>query len=201
VEPTRIAGADRYETAARISADGASTSPPQAQTVLVASGASYADALGGAAAGAASAAPLLLTDPQSLPDATATEITRLHPTDVFVLGGTGAVSDAVADAIRALGPSVTRIAGANRYETSAMIATTIFSNGASEAMLATGLDFPDGLVAGAIGHPVLLLPRADDVPAQIPDAVAALSVTVLTIMGGSAAVSDAQASAVAAARR
>ncbi|MDZ4179722.1 MAG: PQQ-dependent sugar dehydrogenase, partial [Coriobacteriia bacterium] len=56
--------------------------------------------------------------------------------------------------------TLTRIAGANRYQTAAAIARAAFPSGSSTAVVATGEQFPDALaasgLAGALGAPVLL---------------------------------------------
>jgi secreted trypsin-like serine protease/putative cell wall-binding protein len=198
---TRVAGADRYSTAVEVSKLVARRLPAEFPWVFVASGTAFADALGGAAAAASDPpVPLLLTDGAALSEVTAREIARLHPTRAYLLGGTGAVSDAVADAIAALGPEVVRLAGANRYETSAAIATTIFRTGSVEVITATGRNYPDALVAGSLGRPLLLVPEPDDVPASVTDAVTTLGADVITVMGGTGAVSDDQARTLAAAR-
>ena len=186
----RVAGANRYETAAAVSRF-AFGNIGTGGTVMLASGRSFADAVGGAAAAAATPNPLLLTEPGELPSSTAAELERLAPSTVFVLGGTSAVSDAVVAAIQARGLSVTRIAGADRYATAALIATTIFGQ-ADTVYLATGLNFPDALVAAAMGIPILLLP-AGTVPQSVLDALEALAPTLFVVIGGTSAVTDEQA--------
>ncbi|MGC1206492.1 MAG: cell wall-binding repeat-containing protein, partial [Ornithinimicrobium sp.] len=83
----RIAGADRYETAALISAlagDGSTT--------FVATGLDYPDALAGAALAASGGHPLVLTEPDALPTVTAGSLSTLDPTRLVLLGGTSSVS-------------------------------------------------------------------------------------------------------------
>src|SRR5665811_1453173 len=84
-------GADRYATAAAVAGEVAAT----VETVFVAGGAAYADALAGAALAGRGNDPVLLTKPGSLPSATADAVTRLQPGRIVVLGGTGVVSAAV----------------------------------------------------------------------------------------------------------
>jgi hypothetical protein len=93
---SRIAGADRYATAAAISK---ATFPSGAPVAYLATGLGFADALAGAVAAARDGGPLLLTDPATLPGATAAELTRLAPERVVVLGSSGAVSFSVAHAV------------------------------------------------------------------------------------------------------
>lgn len=90
----RWAGADRYATAAAISLN---TYPQGATTAYLASGASYPDALAGAPVAARAGAPLLLTSRDCIPASTFAELTRLGVTNIVVLGGTAAVSDAAAN--------------------------------------------------------------------------------------------------------
>ena len=90
----RWAGADRYATAAAISLK---TYPQGATTAYLASGASYPDALAGAPVAAHAGAPLLLTSRDCIPASTFAELTRLGATNIVLLGGTAAVSDAAAN--------------------------------------------------------------------------------------------------------
>jgi len=117
---TTIAGSNRYETAAKMSAAAFDS----AEAVVLATGENWPDALGGAALAGATNAPILLTRTASLPGETLTEIRRLGARRAVILGGTGAVSVAVETALEAeLGrDTVTRIGGADRYETSVLAA-------------------------------------------------------------------------------
>jgi putative cell wall-binding protein len=90
----RWAGADRYATAAWISS---MTCTQGATTACLASGASYPDALAGARVAAHAGAPLLLTPRDRIPASTFAELTRLGATNIVVLGGTSAVSQAAAN--------------------------------------------------------------------------------------------------------
>ena len=195
---TRVAGASRYETAVALSELVFPTPVgDEGLPLFVASGEGFADALSGAAAAASSpTTPLLLTQAGALPEATRAELQRQHPPSVYVLGGTGAVSEAVVEEITALGIEVVRLAGSNRYETSAAIVDAVFGT-SDEVLVATGTDFPDGLVAGSLGLPLLLLPSSG-IPAATADAFTAREPTSTLILGGTGAVSDDQARRLAA---
>ena len=80
---TRRAGANRYQTAARVSAASFDT----ADRVYVAFGAGFADALGGAAAAGRDRSPLLLSPAGALPQVVRDEIIRLGARQIVVLGG------------------------------------------------------------------------------------------------------------------
>jgi hypothetical protein len=84
-----------------------------------------------------------------------------------------------------------RIAGLDRYATSAMIALERFGT-AANAVIATGEDFPDALcasaLAGALDAP-LLLTRKTAVPTSITSALSDLGVDNVWIVGGTGVVS------------
>jgi putative cell wall-binding protein/peptidoglycan/xylan/chitin deacetylase (PgdA/CDA1 family) len=168
---TRLAGADRYATAAAVSqnefADGA-------DTVFVATGLSYFDSLVSGSAAAHAGAPLLLTRAEKLPGATAAELSRLSPQKVVIVGGTVAVTSDVEDAIATLlpGASVERLAGSNRYTTSVAAAQAADLGGEHKIFIATDVAFPDGLaaVAAADGLPLLLV-SYDTISAPVATAI------------------------------
>ena len=81
------------QTAAQL-ADFVSWSRPD--TVLVASGGGFADALGASAAASAFGAPLLLSLPTCMPTPTLDALDRLTLRSVALVGGRAALSDAVA---------------------------------------------------------------------------------------------------------
>lgn len=85
----RLAGGDRFETAAAVSA---ATFPDGAQTVFAATGANFADALAGVPPATLAGAPILLVTQGQVPAATARELARLDPQRVVILGGIAAVS-------------------------------------------------------------------------------------------------------------
>jgi glucose/arabinose dehydrogenase/putative cell wall-binding protein len=193
----RIAGSDRYATAAAISAAHFTPGVPVA---YVATGLNFPDALAGGAAAAHDHGPLLLVTQNSIPSATAAELSRLHPGKIRVLGGPGAVSNAVASALDAYttGP-VQRLSGADRYATAAAVSAATFSPGVAAVFIATGANCPDALSAGgAAGHfggPILLT-TANQLPAPIQTELSRLDPQQVFILGGTAVISSGVASTV-----
>jgi|GEM_PF-6405899 len=116
-------GADRFQTAVAACQDGWDT----ADTVVIATGRNWPDALGGAGLAGALSAPILLSDTNDIPVCTMDEISRLQAREAIILGGTGAVGPAAESELKsALGaPNVRRIGGANRYETAELVARAI----------------------------------------------------------------------------
>ncbi|WP_405219852.1 cell wall-binding repeat-containing protein [Agrococcus sp. Ld7] len=155
--PDRLAGGNRFETSVEVSQQGY---PDGADVVYVASGLKFPDGLAAAPAAASDDAPLLLTRPDAVPSAVLEEIERLSPDRIVIVGGEPSVSAAVAAELEAIASDVVRLGGANRYETSRLVAQYAFE-GADSAFLATGRNFPDALSAGAaagkIGAPILLV--------------------------------------------
>lgn len=189
---TRIWGPDRYATAAAVSAFAFPTGAPAAYLV---SGRTFADAVSAGPAAARDGGPVLLTDPGSLSAATAAELARLAPARVVIVGGVGAVAAEVETAVRAVLPSalIERLAGPDRYATSAAVSST-FAPGAAAVFLATGSNFPDalagGAAAGALGGPMVLT-----APTALPNAVSAelsrLAPRRAVILGSAGVVADA----------
>lgn len=184
---TRIAGVDRYATSVDLSQEGWTSS----DVVVLARGDNYADALAGVPLAKKYDAPMLLSRTKSLPGATYDEIKRLGAKTVYVLGGTGAISDAVVKQLEADGITVERISGADRYETAAKIAGKFGT--ASSAIVVSGQNFPDALsvasYAGSEGMPILLS-RESEVPNATKAALVKLETVRTLVIGGTGAISE-----------
>ena len=185
---TRLAGADRYATAAAISSG---SFQPLGPVAYIATGGSFPDALAGGAAGAKQGGPVLLVERDAIPSATSTELRRLLPRAIVILGGTGVVSAAVESDLKTYSLQVSRVAGADRYESAVAVSKATYPNGASTAYVSTGLNFPDALAGGpfaAAGNgPLLLVPGAC-LPPSVRDELARLGATKLVLLGGNGAV-------------
>jgi spore germination protein YaaH/putative cell wall-binding protein len=189
---TRVAGADRYATAAAISrtyfASGVSVA-------YVATGATFPDALSAGAAAATRGAPVLLVKRDSVPAATAAELTRLHPGRIVVVGGTAAVGSAVATRLDSFTTgSVARVAGADRYATAvAVSASTFAADGPDEVFVATGAAFPDAVAGAAMAgarHAPLLLVAPTFLPSPVATELQRLSAPTTWLLGSTGAISD-----------
>ena len=213
---TRLSGASRYETAIEIAQYGftcggtyampANCTDGTVPVVYIAGGAGFADALSAGPAARAEGGPLLLTESTTLPAAVRAELVRLNPDEIVVVGGTGVVSASVKTALAAYAPTVTRVSGASRYETSRLIAVRVLENGGfttgQSLWVATGTGYADALSAGAAaadaGVPILLVDGGrSTIPTEtrafIDDA---LQPTDVYIAGGEGVVSAGVASAI-----
>jgi putative cell wall-binding protein len=188
----RIAGPDRYATARYVSAHTFASGVPVA---YVATGANFPDALAGSVAAQVQGGPVLLATQNGIPAPTITELQRLHPARIVVLGSVGVVSEAVKQALVPYTPGpVDRIAGSDRYATAAAVSAQTFAPGVPVAYVATGASFPDALAgsvaAGVNGGPVLLVTRTT-IPAPTAAELARLQPARIVVLGGGGVVSEA----------
>ncbi|MCS5713131.1 cell wall-binding repeat-containing protein [Herbiconiux sp. CPCC 205716] len=185
----RIAGADRYEVSVNTAKAGF---PDGASTVYVASGEGFPDALSAAPAATLAGGPILLTTGRNLPAAVRDEVARLAPDAIVIVGGSDSVSTAVQDTLAEIAP-VSRIGGADRFETSRNVADSTFAEGADVAVISTGASFPDALSAGSAVSgrgPVILV---DGSKSGLDEATRALltrlGISSVVIAGGPSSVS------------
>jgi hypothetical protein len=160
--PLRVSGDDRYETAVEVARAIDALRPVEtSQTLFLASGTDFVDALSaGAPAGDANGAVILTNGPRMAP-ATAAYLRTRPGATVFAVGGPAAAAASL--------PASNEIVGPNRYETATMVADRFFPD-APSAAFASGVQFPDALAGGAYGGnqslPVLLVG-----PDGVPNAV------------------------------
>lgn len=188
---SRFPGASRFHTAALFSQRHF---PDGADTVYVTNGYNFPDALSAGALGK----PILTVANDAagaIPVETHEELLRLSPNQIVVLGDAASVNANTLislNAISATDAPVTRIAGANRYATSAAIANT-FTAPASRVFVANGQNYPDALAGAAVAArdntPVLLV-----TPTSIPTEIAAqldrLNPDEIVVLGGTPSVSS-----------
>lgn len=205
VTTRRLAGENRYETAAAIAQ---ATYGSGSRTAVLASGERFPDALAAAYLNGRLDAPLLLTAGASLSAATERELSALNVSGVSVVGGSAAVSEAVVNRLRQLGYQVDRLSGSDRYATARAIATAFpegfvgaLGSGGPTAMVASGEDFPDALSGAPVSFseafPILLTPR-NSLSSQASAAFDELAIKQVVLLGGTAAVSASVESAIAA---
>lgn len=190
VSATRIGGANRYETAAMISAQTFDAGVP---TVYLTTGLNFPDALSASAA-TRGGSPVLLVQPGDIPPPVEAELARLQPQSVKVLGASATVSDAVVQEAQQLtGAPVTRIAGSDRFVTSALISSDAFAPGVPVLYVSTGMNFPDALAAGAAGAQAggpVLLTRPTALSTQVLAEVRRLRPGRVVVTGSTDAVAD-----------
>jgi putative cell wall-binding protein len=168
---------ERWDTAANL-ARRAFPCATGSDTVVIASGINFPDALAANYLAGQKGAAVLLTNTKTLPGATANALKNLGTTKVILVGGEKAIDPAVQTAIEAIEQTqcgggekagtdhidvTQRIAGVDRYDTARLVATsggtigTIDLTGTTcggaelkSAILTSGDNFADALAAGPL---------------------------------------------------
>ena len=163
--PDRVAGYSRYETALK-SADifKKLKGIDQFDAVVIAAGGAFPDALAGSTLAAAKNAPILLAGGSMNDDTNATlDYVKKNVKaggEVYILGGTAAVSEEAEQQLKTDGYQVTRIAGTNRYETNLKLLENLDTPEGTDVIIASGSNYPDSIavsgIAGAKGMPIIL---------------------------------------------
>ncbi|PBG30892.1 cell surface protein [Clostridioides difficile] len=157
----KLKGADRFETAIKISQSGWTKS----DTVVIVNGEdkSMVDGLTATPLASVKNSPILLSSNEKLPQKTVEELKRLNPSKVIVIGGNNSMPNSVVEAIKAVNSkiSVQRIGGDTRYQTSINIAKEIDkTNNVSKLYIGAGNGEADSLsiasLAGKEKTPIVL---------------------------------------------
>ncbi|WP_092919148.1 peroxidase family protein [Agrococcus baldri] len=187
---TRFPGTDRYHTAALFSQRHYL---PNQGVVYLANATRFPDALSAGALGA----PVLLVNNDrtgGIPKETHAELLRLNAQRIVVLGDQASVSDETIISLNALSATdapVSRLAGPNRYFTSAAIAEN-FAEPVERVFVASGQVFPDALAGAAVaaqsGSPVLIV-QQNAIPDVIAEQLDRLNPAEIVVLGGTPSVS------------
>ncbi|WP_377644657.1 D-alanyl-D-alanine carboxypeptidase family protein [Oryzobacter terrae] len=188
-----MAGVDRYATSVAAS-HAAFPADTQAKTVYLVSGTSPWHSLSATPAAVNDSAAVLLTRPDGIPSVVATELARLHPEQIVVVGPADTVSGTVLAQAKKYAADVVRVGGSSRYQTAQALVRHAFREPVSHAWITTGRVWTDGIAAGpaagSLREPLITI---DGAAASLPVApmslLADLEVTSVTIVGGTAAVS------------
>ncbi len=192
---SRFPGASRFHTAALFSQRHF---PADVDTVYVTNGFRFPDALSAGALGK----PILLVANDAtgaIPVETHEELLRLSPDRIVVLGDAASVNTSTVTSLNAISATdapVTRIAGANRYATSAAISAT-FTAPVERVFIANGQNFPDALAGAAIaaqGNSPVLLVTPTSIPSEIAAELDRLNPSEIVVLGGTPSVSAGVAS-------
>ncbi|MBW3664084.1 MAG: cell wall-binding repeat-containing protein [Actinobacteria bacterium] len=200
-EVDRVAGADRYATAAEIarSLEGEIGTVEGQRTAFIASGERFPDALTAGPAAFAGPFPILLTRREEVPAATVEALDELGIERAVLVGGRLAVDVDVARRIEAQGITTVRVAGRDRTDTAARVATWSVRHAGIEeraVVLARGDEFPDALAAapfaGESRAPMVLTRRPDELTYDLLQWVVDRSETIAAVhaLGLQQAVTD-----------
>ena len=123
---TELTGSDRYETAVKISKEGWKNGSDK---VVIINGDVSIDGIISTPLATTYNAPILLVEKNNVPDSVKSELKRLNPKNIIIIGDENAISKTTANQIKStVNASQTRLNGSNRYETSLLIAKEIDKN-------------------------------------------------------------------------
>ncbi|MFL8632669.1 cell wall-binding protein Cwp10 [Clostridioides difficile] len=184
----KLKGADRFETAIKISQSGWTKS----DTVVIVNGEdkSMVDGLTATPLASVKNSPILLSSNEKLPQKTVEELKRLNPSKVIVIGGNNSMPNSVVEAINAVNSkiSVQRIGGDTRYQTSINIAKEIDkTNNVSKLYIGAGNGEADSLsiasLAGKEKTPIVLTQK-DGVDSEAEQFIKSNKVSNIYFIGG-----------------
>lgn len=190
-ERVRLGGKDRYETA--VITQRWTHLISTTQTVFIATGAEYADALSAASAAARRNAPVLLVQPNKVPASVISELERTKPSRIYVLGGSNAISNSVVSTLRRTVPDVRRLSGDDRYRTATRIAQATFGS-VNEVFISSGEGFADAVSGGAAAarrDAPMYLTRARDLPWATAAELRRTQPARIRLIGGEQVISEA----------
>lgn len=176
---SRLHGTDRYKTMVEIIKAG--FQPGDSDTVIIATGENYPDALAASGLAGLLDAPVILTPKAGLADESIKEIERLQPQNAIILGSTAAISSAVMEDLVDRGLKVKRVQGATRIETAVAIYEAGINAGTSwgatkqwgtTAIVASSQSFADALSISSYAY-------ADAAPIFLTDGNGVLTEDVL----------------------
>ncbi|WP_350342405.1 cell wall-binding repeat-containing protein [Proteinivorax tanatarense] len=184
----RIAGVDRYHTAAKIGENLGG----QKDTVVLATGLDFPDALAVAPFAAQLSYPVLFSrNSGSLPDFTREAIEDWRVENVIIVGGESVVPKEVEAELEGMGINVSRLAGNNRYQTSIEIVDYFTDGDFTDAYVATGENFADALTGAGLAAkreaPVLMI-NDSIIPAYVEQYIQEVSGGRGYILGGEAVI-------------
>lgn len=183
----RIFGATRYDTSFKIAdATKASYCFDKFDTIIVASGKNFADALAGSYLAYKKQAPILMTNGTNAEDVKLYIRNTLNPGGtVYLLGGTSAVPDTLSTGLSDF--HVKRLSGKTRYETNLEILKEAGVTN-EELLVCTGKKFADSLSGSAVKKPILLV--SNELSAAQQDYLSSLSGKQFYVLGGAGAVNE-----------
>jgi len=186
----RLGGTNRYDTNQKI-VDNLNIL--KGTSIVITTGGDFADALSISSIADIKGYPILLNSKENLLDNVSEYITKIQPKTVYIIGGTGVLSDNTYKQIKNLNPTmlVERLGGKDRYETSINIIEH-FNLATNSITVATGKNFPDALsgsVLAAGKNCGVLLVDNKDVTKQI-DLLSKQNITNIIVFGGEGIISD-----------
>ncbi len=182
-EPVRSAAAAEV-AGSRAGLDGGAPPDGDRPLLFVVTGDGPVDAVAAGAAAGALRSQVLPVTTGSLSPAIRRALARLAPERVVVVGGSDAVDDALSRQLQEItGSRVVRLAGDNRFDTAAQVATTFFRPPVQRVVVTTGPEPAAGSGSAGGDGPVLLV-TPEGVPTETARALEVLRPREIVVLGG-----------------
>lgn len=181
----RLAGTDRYGTCNAIVNNGWS----QSDYAILVNSDMFADAITASPlAKKLNNAPILLTEGNSLTASTKDQLQKLKVKNIYIIGGTGVISNNIVNTLNSMNITVKRIGGADRYETSIGVAKELTGGNTTGMFIVSGDTFEDALsaapIASKLQYPIILISK-NYLPSSVKNYAASNSGKDLFLVGGS----------------
>lgn len=186
----RISGVDREQTAIEVSKkmfkDGTNK-------VVLANKNNYSDVLTAAPFAKANNASLLYISSNSISKEVMSEIARLKAKEITIIGGEKSVDEGLKKELEKRNFKVDRLSGADRYKTSAQIASKLITDKTTTLEIASGENYADALSLNNAAEkdkaPILLV-RVNVIDKSVEDVIKSSKASLINIAGGEKSVSE-----------
>ena len=192
VKVNRLSGNDRYDTSMNIGNEVAKNLG-KLDSIILASGENFPDALSGTTLCKKYNAPLLLINNGSKNKVLSFLHKNLRPnTTVYALGGEASISEDVLKELRSRNYTVKRISGDDRFKTNNKIVDEMKVKAGTPIFICNGYGFADALsaspVAGAKQYPIILVGQ-NTMSKDTEEQIKSINPSTFYVIGGTGSVS------------
>lgn len=181
---TRLAGQDRYQTCNKIVDSGWS----QSNYAILVNSNMFADAITASPLAKKCDAPILLTESNNLTVSTKEQLQKLGVKTVYIVGGTGVISNNIEKTLKSMNITTKRLFGKDRFETSVNVAKEL--NDSKDVFVVSGDTFEDALsvapIAAQLQNPIILVSK-NTIPSSVKSY---LNDKVVSLVGGTDVLSN-----------
>ncbi|WP_304341502.1 cell wall-binding repeat-containing protein [Metaclostridioides mangenotii] len=183
---TRISGQDRYETAVKIGDEVRNITGNKTESMLV-DGTNFPDVITISTLATQKRAPILLTEPKTFNNTTDKTMSEWGINNVTIGGSYDSVSRDIESSLSV--NKVSRLGGADRYETAKLIATEVrgLTGNKSNMILVDGTNFPDGITINSLASNFkapIMLTTPNTLSKETADKISEWSIKNVLIGGG-----------------
>ncbi|MDU4277661.1 N-acetylmuramoyl-L-alanine amidase [Finegoldia magna] len=186
----RISGENRVQTAIEVSKK---MFKEGTNKVVLANQDNYSDVLTAAPFAKANNASLLYVSSNSISKEVMSEIARLKSKEITIIGGEKSVDEGLKKELEKRNFKVNRLSGADRYKTSAQIASKLIDGKTTTLEIASGENYADALSLNNAAEkdkaPILLV-RVNAIDKSVEDVIKSSKASLINIAGGEKSVSE-----------